>query len=69
MKETFATFALGILGITILAIFMAWPTQWLWNNYLVSAIDGVNVIEFWQALGINVLSSVLFKSSNSKTTK
>ena len=69
MKETFAAFALGILGITILAVFMAWPTQWLWNNCLVSAIDGVNSIGFWQALGINFLSSVLFKSSNSKTTK
>jgi hypothetical protein len=51
--------ALGILVIT--AVVLAWPTQWLWNNVLVGAVDGVNTIGFWQALGINILFNMLFK--------
>jgi hypothetical protein len=51
--------ALGILVIT--AVLLAWPTQWLWNNVLVGAVDGVHTIGFWQALGINILFNVLFK--------
>ena len=55
--------AIGILLLT--AALLAWPTQWLWNNALVGAIDGVKVIGFWQALGINVLCNLLFKNSSS----
>ena len=52
--------ALGILVIT--AVLLAWPTQWLWNNVLVRAVDGVHPIGFWQALGINILFNMLFKN-------
>lgn len=50
-----------ILTIVIVTIILAWPIQWLWNHTLVGAIDGVNPIGFWQALGINFLASILFK--------
>jgi hypothetical protein len=36
----------------------------LWNSCLVSAIDGVNAISFWQALGLNILASILFKDTS-----
>jgi hypothetical protein len=52
--------ALGILVIT--AVLLAWPTQWLWNNVLIGAVDGVHPIGFWQALGINILFNMLFKN-------
>ena len=55
--------AIGIVLLT--AVLLAWPTQWLWNNTLVGAIDGVKAIGFWQALGINVLCNLLFKNSSS----
>ena len=54
--------ALGILVIT--AILLAWPTQWLWNNVLIGAVDGVHPIGFWQALGINILFNMLFKPNS-----
>ena len=54
--------ALGILVIT--AVLLAWPTQWLWNNVLVGAVDGIHVIGFWQALGINILFNMLFKPNS-----
>ena len=54
---------LGALGILIItAVLLAWPTQWLWNNVLVGAVDGVHPIGFWQALGINILFNMLFKN-------
>ena len=57
--------ALGML--VVVAIVLAWPTQWLWNNALIGAIDGLNPIGFWQALGINVLCGILFRNSTSSS--
>jgi hypothetical protein len=48
------------------AIVLAWPVQLLWNYSLVGAVDGINPITFWQALGINFLFGILFKNSGSK---
>jgi hypothetical protein len=55
--------AFGML--VVVAVLMAWPTQWLWNNALVGAADGFNPIGFWQALGINILCGILFRSTSS----
>ena len=52
-----------LIAITLMAVLLAFPTMWLWNNCLVPAISPVSPIGFWQALGINVLSHILFKSS------
>ena len=41
----------ALIAVALIAVFMALPTQWLWNTCLVPAIDGVNPIGFWQALG------------------
>jgi hypothetical protein len=60
--------ALGVIFIAITtAILMAFPTMWLWNECLIPAVDGVHEIEFWQALGLNVLFSILFKSTTTKS--
>lgn len=65
-NSNFINGLLSVLGIMILlAIIMAWPVQLLWNYNLVPAVDGINPIGFWQALGINILFSILFKSSSS----
>jgi hypothetical protein len=66
--NNFITAILTALGMmAVVAILLAWPVQWLWNNALIGAIDGLNPIGFWQALGINFLCSILFKSSNSNS--
>jgi hypothetical protein len=57
--------ALGML--VVVAILLAWPTQWLWNNALVGAADGFNPIGFWQALGINILCGILFRNTSSSS--
>jgi hypothetical protein len=61
--EKLGVFFAAIGMIIVIAVLMAWPTQWLWNNALIEAIDGLNPIGFWQALGINVLCGILFRNS------
>lgn len=56
--------ALGVALVTTVVV--AWPIQLLWNNALVGAVNGVNPIGFWQALGITFLFNILFKPTNSK---
>lgn len=57
--------ALGIIAaVIVITIILAWPVQVLWNSSLVPAVDGINPITFWQALGINLLMTILFKSTN-----
>jgi len=49
-----------ILGIALLATgVFGWIVMSLWNAIL-PAVIGVKVISFWQALGILVLSKILF---------
>lgn len=46
-----------LLGIGAMALF-GWIVMALWNAVLVPAV-GANIISFWQALGILVLSRIL----------
>ena len=55
-----------LIALVFMAVIMAWPTQLLWNHCLVPALDSVNPIGFWQALGINFLTTVLFKNNSVK---
>ena len=65
--EKLGVFVTAIGVLVLIAILMAWPGQYLWNNCLIPAVDGTHPIEFWQALGLNVLFGILFKNnSNSK---
>ena len=65
--EKLGVFLAAIGMLIVIAVLMAWPTQWLWNNALIGAIDGLNPIGFWQALGINVLCGILFRNSTSSS--
>lgn len=57
----------AIFIVIIAAVLMAFPTMWLWNGCLVPAVDGIHEIGFLQALGLNVLFSILFKSTSTKS--
>jgi hypothetical protein len=48
--------------IAILVLVMALPTMWLWN-WLMPVIFQLPEIGFWQALGLNILSGIFFRSS------
>lgn len=64
-SKVFKAIGMALVTVVIAAIVMAWPTQLLWNGCLVPAVDGIHEIGFWQALGINILFQLLFKSTNS----
>lgn len=64
--EKLGIFVSAIALLFVACIVLAWPVQLLWNYSLVGAVEGVNPISFWQALGISFLFSILFKNSSSK---
>jgi hypothetical protein len=69
-SEKLGTIFGALALVALAALILALPTQLLWNYCLVPAVNSVNPIGFFQALGINMLASILFKSttSNAKTT-
>lgn len=57
----------GIVGLVIaLGLLFSLPVMLLWNGCLVGAIDGVKEVSWLQAWGLNVLFSILFKTSITK---
>ena len=53
---------LGVIFLIIIVAFlMTLPTMWLWN-WLMPLIFGLIKINFWQALGLNLLCGILFKT-------
>ena len=62
------TSALGvILLLVIIAAVIALPVMWLWNG-LMPEIFGLALISFKQALGLSILSGLLFKSTSSSSS-
>jgi hypothetical protein len=64
--ETITKIAAVVGLICIVAVILGYPVMLLWNWCLVGAIDGVNQIGFFQAIGLNILASILFKTSVNK---
>ena len=61
MKNNILEAILLIVGLIVLAaILFALPLQLLWN-WLMPTIFNLPYIGFWQACGINLLASILFK--------
>jgi hypothetical protein len=54
---------IGFLAIT--ALILGLPLMLLWN-WLMPNLFGLIEITFWQAVGLNLLSSILFKTYTSK---
>ena len=73
MKNTNAVIVgcLGIvfdlIGVVVVAsILFAFPTMWLWN-WLMPHLFNLPQITLWEALGINLLTGLLFKSSTASS--
>jgi hypothetical protein len=61
MKNNWLHDILYIAGIIILAVILfGYPTMLLWN-WLMPKIFNLAEISFWEACGINLLASILFK--------
>ena len=54
---------LTVIGLLMLVVMLlGLPLQLLWN-WLMPSIFGLKYITFWEAVGINTISSILFKSN------
>ncbi len=53
---------LGLVMILVVALLVAFPTKWLWN-WLMTDLFNLQTINVWQALGLNILAGVWFRSS------
>ena len=63
MKNNVLEAILLIVGLIVLAaILLTLPLQLLWN-WLMPNLFNLPVITFWQALGLNMLAGILFKSN------
>ena len=54
--------------LVLIAIILGLPLMLLWN-WLMPVIFGLKFITFWQAVGLNVLSGIIFKSPTSTAKK
>ena len=57
--EFIATVLLGFIIVICLSLLEAFPLMWLWNA-LMPALFGLTRITFWQAVGLGLLTSILF---------
>ena len=52
-----------VIGLLFLsALILAFPTMWLWN-WLMPKLFSLQQIDIYQAMGINFLANILFKSN------
>lgn len=58
----------AVILIAALSLIGAIPTYYLWN-WLMPAIFGIKLITFWQALGINLFTRILFHSHSATSSK
>ena len=62
MKNNFEGI-LTVIGLLMLVVMLlGLPLQLLWN-WLMPSIFGLKYITFWEAVGLNTISSILFKSN------
>lgn len=71
MEDVLKSIGVAVVIIAIIlffAILFAFPTMWLWN-WLMPLIFGLTRITVWQALGLNLLTGIFFRTSVLRTPK
>ena len=63
ITDTIETVLAALLILVVVTAILGFPLMWLWN-WLMPTIFGLPYITFWQALGLNILSTILFKSTS-----
>jgi hypothetical protein len=60
MKNTIESIATFLGLIAILIVILGYPVMLLWN-WLIPELFGLSEITFWQAIGLNILCTILFR--------
>lgn len=61
MKEALAMFVISLTLALLLTLVMAYPVMWIWNHWMVPAINTLEYISVSQAWGMLILSRILLK--------
>ena len=67
-EETLTRVLLALGVIALLGILLGLPLQLLWN-WLMPTIFNLPTITLWQAMGLNIMASILFKDNSIKNDK
>ncbi len=59
MKESLAMFVMSLVLALLVTLVMAYPVMWIWNAWLVPAINTLEYIGLTQAWGILILVRIL----------
>jgi hypothetical protein len=62
MKSTIEAIALFLGTIAIIVVLLGYPVMLLWN-WLMPKLFGLSEVTFWQAIGLNILCTILFRPS------
>ena len=65
MKNSFEAIAAFLGMIAIVIVLLGYPLMLLWN-WLMPGLFKLPEITLWQAIGLNLLSTILFKSTTIK---
>ena len=62
MNKTIEAIALFLGTIAIIVVLLGYPVMLLWN-WLMPELFGLSEVTFWQAIGLNILCTILFRPS------
>ena len=65
MKTFLEVFLVAAVTLGFVALVLGLPLMWLWN-WLIPEIFYLDTITFWQAVGLNLLTGILFRSTTTK---
>lgn len=64
-RNWFAKLVMFIVFAPLFVVIFGFVTMWLWN-WLMPVLFGLHAISFWQAMGLVVLSKILFGGFHSR---
>ena len=59
MMNLLAVFA-AFLMLALIAVIVAWPLQLLWNECIVTMVDGTHEISIWKSMALFVLIKIVY---------
>lgn len=62
LKASYAVIG-AVIAIILVGLLTTLPLMWLWN-WLMPEFFGLKELGFWQAMGLSLLSSILFKNNS-----
>ena len=68
MEKVLVVTAITIGTLVLVAIILGLPLMLLWN-WLMPSLFNLPMISFWQAVGLNLLSGILFGQKSYKSDK